>query len=85
MALFAGQNAFDFTNNNGESSFGEGLYDFTSSWSRADSSSLYSYDDHYSVNAIALVVPDVALATDVTDAPNPVADSVIADAPDAPR
>ena len=68
MALFAGQNAFDFTNNNGESSFGEGLYDFTSSWSRADSSSLYSYDDHYSVNAIALVVPDVALATDVTDA-----------------
>ena len=68
MTLITGQNTFDINDNNGESAFGEGLYDFTSSWSRANSDFVYAYNWHRSVNGIAIVEPDVALVTDVSDA-----------------
>ena len=63
----AGRVTFDYSNNNGRYSIGDGHFLFETAWSKASQSSIHAYSDPASIDAVALA-KGASRITDIKDA-----------------
>lgn len=52
---YYGSFTFDYSNNNGEFSIGEGEHSFTTKWSKASAKSIHAYNDASNIDSIARI------------------------------
>lgn len=65
--VISGTVTFDYSNDNGLKTIGDGLYLFETKWSKANGDSIYVYNDPSSITGVALAL-DVSFAEEVMDA-----------------
>lgn len=62
-----GHFTFDYSNNNGEYTIGQGDYTFITKWSKASNTSIHTYNDGTGIDSIALIknIGDIKNITDI--------------------
>jgi hypothetical protein len=65
--LLRGSATFDYSNNNGNFAFGDGIFLFETKWSKASNTSIHAYSDAPSIEGLAIAKNAPAIS-DVSDA-----------------